>query len=99
MKSWWYSSLMWIRLPAQYAHRRRPLCAKIRAAAVLIRARYGTDKAGVRQRIRGTIPRVQPETSLAATVISKFRHGGIHVVISLTVPPTDVVGMRSRCCP
>jgi hypothetical protein len=29
---------MWIRSPASYPHRRRPLCAKIHAAAVLIRA-------------------------------------------------------------
>jgi hypothetical protein len=29
---------MWIRSPASYPHRRQPLCAKIRAAAILIRA-------------------------------------------------------------
>jgi hypothetical protein len=34
----WYSRPKGIRSPASYPHRRRPLCAKIRAAAVLIRA-------------------------------------------------------------
>jgi hypothetical protein len=33
-------------LPARLAHRRRPLCAKISATAVLIRGRYGVDNVG-----------------------------------------------------
>jgi hypothetical protein len=32
-------------------------------------------------------------------VTSKFSRGGTHAVISITVSPKDVVGMRSRCYP
>jgi hypothetical protein len=49
--------------------------------------------------VTGAISRAQPESSPAATVTSKFSRAGTHAVISLTVSPTDVVGMRSRCYP
>jgi len=57
------------------------------------------DRVGVKRRIRGTVPWVQPDTSPAATVTIEFCRGVAHASISLTVSLSDVVGMRLRYYP
>jgi hypothetical protein len=57
------------------------------------------DRVGVKRRIRGTVPWVQPETSPAVAVTIEFCRGVAHASISLTVPLSNVVGMRLRYYP
>jgi hypothetical protein len=60
-------------LPTRLAHRRRPLCAKIRAAAARVRAQSGMDNVGAGQPIRGATALAQPEWFTGGHRTSHFR--------------------------
>jgi hypothetical protein len=57
------------------------------------------DNVGAEQPIRGATALAQPESSPAATVTIEFCRGVAHASISLTIPLSNVVGMRLRYYP